>query len=37
MSEAEKENLFKEKKVVDCIEKPYDLKGLLNRIKKIIG
>lgn len=37
MSEAEKENLFKGKKVVDYIEKPYDIKDMLNRIKKTIG
>lgn len=36
-TEAEKENLMKSKNVVDFIQKPFDIKDLLKRVKKIVG
>lgn len=36
-SEAEKEELLKNKNIVDFIQKPFDIKELIIRIKKIIG
>jgi len=36
-SEAEKEDLMKNKNVVDFIQKPYDIDELLKRVKKIVG
>jgi DNA-binding response OmpR family regulator len=37
VSDAEKENLLKNGNVVDFIQKPFDIKDLLNRVKKIVG
>jgi DNA-binding response OmpR family regulator len=37
VSEAEKENLLKHGNVVDFIQKPFDIKDLLKRVKKIVG
>ena len=36
-SEAEKEDLMKAKNIVDFIQKPFDVKGLLKRVKKIVS
>ncbi len=36
-SEAEKEDLMKAKNIVDFIQKPFDVKELLTRVKKIVG
>ena len=35
--EAEKEELLKEKNIVDFIQKPFDINNLLKRVKKIVG
>ncbi|MCX8175278.1 MAG: response regulator [Candidatus Micrarchaeota archaeon] len=35
--EAEREELLKEKNIVDFIQKPFDIEELLSRIKKILG
>jgi DNA-binding response OmpR family regulator len=37
VSEAEKEDLMKNKNVVDYIQKPFDIKELIKRVKKILG
>ncbi len=36
-SEAEKEELTKEKNIVDFIQKPFDIQELLEKVKKIVG
>jgi DNA-binding response OmpR family regulator len=36
VSEAEKEDLMKNKNVVDYIQKPFDIKELVSRVKKIL-
>jgi len=36
-SEAERENLLKQKNIVDFIQKPFDIKKLVESIKRIIG
>jgi CheY-like chemotaxis protein len=36
-SEAEKEDLMKSKNIVDFIQKPFDVKELVKRIKKLVG
>jgi len=36
-SEAEKEDLMKNKNIVDFIQKPFDINELLKRVKKIVG
>ena len=36
-SEAEKEDLMKSKNIVDFIQKPFDIKDLVARVKKIVG
>jgi DNA-binding response OmpR family regulator len=36
-SEAEKEDLMKNKNIVDFIQKPFDINELLKRIKKLVG
>jgi two-component system, OmpR family, alkaline phosphatase synthesis response regulator PhoP len=36
MSEAEKEDLMKNKAIVDYIQKPFDIKELVKRVKKIL-
>lgn len=36
-SEAEKEDLMKNKNVVDFIQKPFDLNELVKRVKKLAG
>lgn len=36
-SEAEKEDLMKDKKIVDFIQKPFDIAELVKRIKKLLG
>jgi len=36
-SEAEKEDLMKSKNIVDFIQKPFDIKKLVERVKKIVG
>jgi len=36
-SEAEKENLMKSKNIKDFIQKPFDIKDLLKRVKKVVG
>jgi len=35
--EAEKEELLKQKNIVDFIQKPFDVNTLLERVKKIVG
>lgn len=37
VSEAEKEDLFKTNKISDFIEKPFNIKDLIFRVKKLIG
>ncbi len=37
MSEAEREELMKDKKIVDFINKPYDIDELLKRVKRAVG
>lgn len=37
MSDAERSEIEKAKNIVDFIQKPFDLKDLLKRVKKIIG
>ncbi len=36
-SEAEKEELLGQKNIVDFIQKPFDIKDLIKRVKKIVG
>ncbi|MBT4631159.1 response regulator transcription factor [Candidatus Woesearchaeota archaeon] len=36
-SEAEKEDLMKSKNIVDFIQKPFDIKELVKRVKKLVG
>ncbi len=36
ISEAEKEDLMKSKNIVDYIQKPFDVDGLLQKIKKLV-
>ena len=36
-SEAEKEELVGQKNIVDFIQKPFDIKDLIKRVKKIVG
>ena len=36
-SEAERENLLKSGNIVDFIQKPFDIKDLVKRVKKIVG
>lgn len=36
-SEAEKEELLKSKNVKDFIQKPFDIKELVKRVKKLVG
>jgi len=36
-SEAEKEDLMKSKNIVDFIQKPFDIKELVNKVKKLVG
>ena len=36
-SEAEKEQLMKSKNIVDFIQKPFDIEGLLKKVKQITG
>ena len=36
-SEAEKENLMKSKNIVGFIQKPFDIKDLILKVKKILG
>lgn len=36
-SEAEKEELLGQKNIVDFIQKPFDIKNLVKRIKEIVG
>ena len=36
-SEAEKEDLMKAKNIVDFIQKPFDIKDLVARVKKLVG
>lgn len=36
-SEAEKEQLLKASNIVDFIQKPFDIKDLIKRVKKIVG
>jgi len=36
-SEAEKEELLGQKNVVDFIQKPFDVKDLVKRVKKLVG
>ena len=36
-SEAEKEQLLKSSNIVDFIQKPFDIKDLIKRVKKIVG
>jgi DNA-binding response OmpR family regulator len=36
-SEAEKEDLMKSKNIVDFIQKPFDVKKLVARVKKLVG
>ena len=35
-SEAEKENLLKSKNIVDFIQKPFDINGLLKKVKELV-
>ncbi len=37
VSDAEKEELTKSKKILDFIEKPFSVKELVQRVKKLIG
>lgn len=37
MTEAEKEELLKQKNIVDFIQKPFDIQNLIQRVKKITG
>jgi DNA-binding response OmpR family regulator len=37
VSEAEREKLMKSKDIVDFIQKPFDVKTLVKRVKKILG
>ena len=37
ISEAEKEQLLRAKNIVDFIHKPFDIKELLDRVKKLVG
>ena len=37
ITEAEKEDLLKKKNIVDFIQKPFKIKDLLDKVKKIIG
>ncbi|MBT4805603.1 response regulator [Candidatus Woesearchaeota archaeon] len=36
-SEAEKEKLLGQKNIVDFIQKPFDIKDLVKRVKKLVG
>ena len=36
-SEAEKEELLGQKNIVDFIQKPFDIKDFIKRVKKIVG
>lgn len=36
-SEAEKEELIGQKNIVDFIQKPFDIKDLIKKVKKIVG
>jgi len=36
-SEAEREQLLKSTNIVDFIQKPFDIKDLIKRVKKIVG
>ena len=36
-SEAEKEDLMKSKNIVDFIQKPFDIKELVKKVKKLVG
>lgn len=36
-SEAEKEDLMASKNVIDFIQKPFDIKDLINTVKKVLG
>ena len=36
-SEAEKEDLMKNKNIVDFIQKPFDINELVKRVKKLVG
>lgn len=36
-SEAEKEDLMKNKNIIDFIQKPFDIDELLKRVKKLVG
>ena len=36
-SEAEREDLMKSKNIVDFIQKPFDIKELVQKVKKIVG
>ena len=36
-SEAEKEDLMKNKNIIDFIQKPFDINELLKRVKKLVG
>ena len=36
-SEAEREALMKSKNIVDFIQKPFDIKELVQRVKKLVG
>jgi DNA-binding response OmpR family regulator len=37
VSEADKEDLMKNKNIVDYIQKPFDIKELVKRVNKILG